>query len=377
MKRVLLLGGTGAMGKHLSDILMEQKYDVVVTTRKQREARGGLHYIVGNAHDLEFLKPILETGNWDAVIDFMVYSTTEFAQRVELFLNTTKQYVFISSARVFAGNDSRITEHSPRLLDVSTDVMYLSTDEYALAKARQEDMLRTFGKKNWTIVRPYITFDENRIQLGVYEKEIWLYRAMLGRSIVFSRDIASHYTTMTNGKDVAKGIAGLIENPAAIGEDFNVMTNEIHTWSEILSLYLDVLTQKTGSIPCVYYSDYSVNLRFSQLMYQVKYCRLYDRCFDNTKLMNVVPSLHFSSTMDSLRICLEQFIDHGHFGSGPIFQAIMDKVSGEYFPIKKIQGIKRRIGYVIYRYLPWYILERIAYNNIHVHKCCERLYKKV
>lgn len=364
MKRVLLLGGTGAMGKHLSDILIEQKYNVFVTTRKRREIRKGLHYIVGNAHDTEFLKSILETGTWDAVIDFMVYGTTEFTQRVELLLCTTKQYIFISSARVFAESDGCITERSPRLLDVSTDREYLSTDEYALAKARQEDILKLSGKTNWTIVRPYITFSESRLQLGVYEKENWLYRAMLGRSIVFSRDIAAHYTTMTYGKDVAKGIAGLIGNPVAIGEDFNVVTNETHLWSEILMLYLNVLTRKTGNTPCVYYTEHSVNLRFSKLKYQVKYCRLYDRCFDNTKLINAVPLMSFTPTMDGLRECMEKFIEHGHWGEskGILIQAIMDKASGEYIPKRVIHGMKRYIGYIVYRYLPWWILEKIVYK---------------
>lgn len=366
MKHVLLLGGTGAMGVYLSNILLEQKYDVVITTRKHREYREGIHYIVGNAHDLEFLTSVLETRNWDAVIDFMIYGTSEFSKRVELFLNGTKQYVFISSARVFAESDGLITERSSRLSDVSTDTEFLSTDNYACAKARQEDILRASGKMNWTIIRPYITFNENRLQLGVYEKEHWLYRAILGRSIVFSRDIASRYTTMTNGEDVAKGIAGLIGNPVAIGEDFNVTTNETHKWSQILSLYLDVLAQNIGHTPSVYYSDHSVNLRFGYLKYQVKYDRLYDRCFDNTKLMDAVPSLHFGSTMDSLRICLEQFINHhGQFNeSGLLFHSILDKVSGEYFPLNKIHGIKRHIGYIMYRYLPWCIIEKIA-NNFH------------
>ena len=53
-----------------------------------------------------------------------------------------------------------------------------------LTKALQENLLRASGYKNWTIVRPYITFSDIRLQLGVYEKEQWLYRALQGRAIV-------------------------------------------------------------------------------------------------------------------------------------------------------------------------------------------------
>ena len=85
----------------------------------------------------------------------------------------------------YANENGRITEKSKRLLDVCTDEEYLKTDEYALTKVRQENILLSSGKKNWTIIRPYITYNVERLQLGVYEKENWLYRALHGRSIVF------------------------------------------------------------------------------------------------------------------------------------------------------------------------------------------------
>lgn len=362
MERILLLGGTGAMGQHLTEILARnEQNEVYVTTRRSRKDDRRVHYVQGNAHDLSFLTQILAEGSWDAIVDFMVYNTEEFARRVNLFLKSTKQYVFISSARVFAGSEDRITERSPRLLDVSTDTAYLATDEYALTKARQEDLLRNSGRKNWTIVRPYITFSENRLQLGVYEKGTWLYRALQGRSIVFSRDIASHYTTMTYGKDVAAGIAGLVGNPMAVGEDFNVVTDETHKWSEILDMYLEVLEQNTGCRPIVFYTDQAVNLRFKKAQYQVKYCRLFDRRFDNAKLMAAVPSLRFGAVKSELQGCLQTYLERyaDKERAGWRLQAILDKVSGEYARIHEMKDWRSRVIYCVYRYMPWWVLVRL------------------
>lgn len=53
----------------------------------------------------------------------------------------------------------------------------LSIDEYAITKAHQENLLINSKNKNWTIIRPYITYSEQRLQLGTFEKEDWLYRA--------------------------------------------------------------------------------------------------------------------------------------------------------------------------------------------------------
>lgn len=179
--KILLLGGTGAMGVHLSKILNNQGEDVYVTTRRERKGMG-ITYIQGNAHENAFLSDILQKYHFDVLIDFMIYNTSEFADRVDLLLSSVGQYIFLSSSRVYADSQTPITENSPRLLDVYKEEEYLKTDKYALSKARQEDILHRSGKNNWTVIRPYITYSEIRLQLGVLEKELWLYRALNGRT---------------------------------------------------------------------------------------------------------------------------------------------------------------------------------------------------
>lgn len=154
MNNILILGGTGAMGKYLTQLLADRSR-IVVTTRKKRTSLGNVSYIQGDAHDLCFLKLLLND-NFDVIIDFMGYTTDEFRKRFLLLLDSCKQYMFLSSARVYSGVDGLITEETPRLLDVCMDEEYLATDEYALAKARQEDMLKNSERNNWTIIRPYI-----------------------------------------------------------------------------------------------------------------------------------------------------------------------------------------------------------------------------
>ena len=138
---ILVLGGTGAMGVSLVNILSSKRYDVTITSRKQRTSQDDhIHYIMGDAHDLSFIKKLLET-KYDAIIDFMVYDPESFKRRVEILLSCTDQYFYFSSSRVYADSgDKFITEKSPRLLEVTDDQIFLATDEYALAKAREEDI---------------------------------------------------------------------------------------------------------------------------------------------------------------------------------------------------------------------------------------------
>ncbi len=227
--KVLILGGTGAMGVHLVQLLARDCVEVVVTSRSRQNSKGSVQYMQGDAHDMDFLQTILQD-HWDAIVDFMVYTTASFKERVHLLLEGTSQYIFISSARVYANSSKPISETSSRLIDVSHDLEFLSTDEYSLTKARQEDVLRDSHHSNWTIIRPYITYSKNRLQLGVLEKEEWLYRALHNRTIVFSKDIYSRLTTLTYGLDVSIGIMSVIGNSMTLGNSFHITSNDPKRW---------------------------------------------------------------------------------------------------------------------------------------------------
>ena len=148
MAKVLLLGGTGAMGVYLIPELINMGFDVFVTSRSARISDNNkLTYVKGNALDDMFIEKELEK-EYDAIVDFMIYTTNEFRYRYKLLLDNTRHYLFLSTYRVFADSDLPIMESSPRILDVSDDSEYLSTDEYALTKARQENILRDVEYNN-------------------------------------------------------------------------------------------------------------------------------------------------------------------------------------------------------------------------------------
>jgi hypothetical protein len=156
MENILILGGTGAMGKFLVKRL-SASYHVCVTSRKVHKSTDNVTCYQGDAHNDNFLKSILKNEKWLAIIDFMHYGTEEFKKRYQLLLANTAQYVFLSSSRVYAASETPLTEESPRLVDKVADKDFIRSDDYALAKARQEDLLKISGKDNWTCIRPIVT----------------------------------------------------------------------------------------------------------------------------------------------------------------------------------------------------------------------------
>ena len=346
--KVLVLGGTGAIGTHVVRQLADDGHSVVVTSRSDRRGENNISYRQGNARDIDFVKGLLQE-RWDAIVDFMVYTTEEFEERAELILSSTKQYLFLSSARVFANSETPITEKSNRLLDVSDDAEFLSTNEYSLDKARQENILQNSGT-NWTIIRPYITYDAYRLQLGVLEKEDWLYRAMKGRSIVVSKEVLSHLTTLTYGNDVAEGIVALVGKEGAFSKSFNITTNRCVLWRDVLEKYTAVMGRVLGRPIKVVETDCDLGIRYGS-KYQLIYDRFYDRRFDNASIVEYMPNKQFVEWEKGLEDSLVAFVKAPNFRTiNWTIEARRDRVANEFTPLREICGIKNKLKYLICRF---------------------------
>jgi nucleoside-diphosphate-sugar epimerase len=339
------------MGAYLAQILSRAGHEVVVTTRQVRQDEEFVRYVLGNARDLGFVRSLLSE-HWDAIVDFMVYTTEQFADRLDALLNATLQYVYLSSARVYAECDSPMGEDSPRLLDVSDDSDYLATDEYALSKAREEDLLGDSGRENWTIIRPYITYSEKRLQLGVLEKEEWLYRALNRRTIVFSKDMLSRETTMTYGFDVAKGIAALIGNTEVYGKMFHITAGQPLLWQDVLDIYLARIEQKCGFKPKVLLLELDALKKVRGGYYQICYDRLFNRKFDNRAIGQYVDVRAFIEAKDGLSRCIDEFLEFPNYGAiNWRSEALKDRFAKEHTPLWQVHGLKNILRYVAYRYI--------------------------
>ena len=352
---ILILGGTGAMGVPLVDLLAKNKEnDLYVTSRTKYMDRENVKYLRGNAKDNTFLNSVLSR-NYDVIVDFMVYGTNEFQNRLDLLLDHTKQYFFFSSARCYAGSKERIKESSSRLVDICEDPKYLATDEYGLAKGREEDLLKKSEHNNWTIIRPYITYNSQRVQLGVYEKENWIRRALAGRTVVLPKDIADRKTSLTYGPDVAGAIVELIGNEKAFGEAFHITTQESYTWKDILDFYCKIIYENTGKKVKVKIVEDSKGLQKVWNKWQIIYDRLYDREFDNSKIEAVRGKYDYKPIFEGLNECLTEFLKEPKWlkMNWP-YEAWCDSVAGEMTPLKDIEGMRNKLIYIKWRFFMKY-----------------------
>ena len=348
--KILLIGGTGVMGTCLAENLQQMGHQVMITSRSHHESIGSISYWQCDARKDVFLDE-LRAQFFDAIVDFMGYRTEEFKDRVEKLLDSTNHYFFLSSSRVYTESEVPITEKSPMLLDVCKDEEYLHTDEYALSKAREERILQNAVMKNWTIVRPYITYGKNRLQLEGMEKEEWLYRAMHGRTVLVSQDLLEKRTTMTHAADVAFCIANLIGRENAKGEDFNVTGTDSMTWRDVLNIYSEVFRQK-GIAFKVKEVESAMDIHYLWANFQICYDRMYNRTFSNQKILTYFGEHHFAAMAIGLRESLNYFLEHPQFKRIDWnMEAHKDKLSGECANFSEIVGAKTKLRYLVHRYL--------------------------
>jgi nucleoside-diphosphate-sugar epimerase len=284
-KKVLVLGGTGAMGVYLVPELAGMGYEVKVISWDDIVSDNPLiTYVKADGKDIGYLQELFNE-KFDGIIDFLMYPAEQFKERYELLLQNTGHYFYLSSYRIYDGVEVPITENSPRLLDTSKDKDFLATDDYSLFKARGEDALRNSKYDNWTIVRPAITYSKRRYQLVTLEAPVVVARALKGLPVVLPKEALSVQGTMSWAGDVAKMFARLLFNPSAYREAFTLATAEHHTWKEIAEYYREIIGLKYVAASTEDYLKImggTVGAR-----YQLAYDRLFQRIVDNSKVLRV------------------------------------------------------------------------------------------
>ena len=165
-----------------------------------------------------------------------------------------------------------------------------------------------------TIVRPSHTYDERNIPLGVHGKNgFWqvIKRMMEGRPVIIQGDGSSLWT-LTWNSDFAIGYTGLMANRHAIGEAFQITSDETLSWDQIYATIADALgvelkayhvsTDFLAAAGDKYGYDFTGSLKGDKSVSVV---------FDNSKLKRVVPDMSTNVRFDmGVRIALDYVLAH-------------------------------------------------------------------
>lgn len=287
MKKVLVLGATGAMGRYLVPELTALGYAVTgVALDAVSPFSEDVTYLTGDAFDRTFLERLLKQ-KFDGIVNFMDYGRHRFADYVDLFLQNTGHYVFLSTCRVYADEEVPVRETSPRLLDVSQDAELLASNDYCIHKAKDEDLLAASAYDNWTVVRPATTFSTMRLQLVTLEFKHSVGRALMGKRVVLPIQAKDKPATLSWGGDVAKMLARLLFREEAKRETYNVCSAEHRTWEEIADYYRELVGLEAVWVDKEDYLAILDPEMKKSTRWQLEYARLFHRITDNSKILSL------------------------------------------------------------------------------------------
>lgn len=324
--KALLIGGTGTISSAITRQLASMNHEVWLLNRgnSNSDLPENVRFITCDMNDEKQAEKALAGMKFDVVCEFIGFVPKQVKRDYQLFSGRTKQYMYISSASAYHKpvGDYRITEGTSLVNPYW---------EYSRNKIACEEFLMKMNRETGfpvTIIRPSHTYSEKSVPLGVDGKQgSWpvIKRIMEGKPVIIHGDGTTLWT-ITHNSDFAKGFIGLMGNPHAIGEAFQITNDESVTWNQIYQIIADCLGKELRA--------YHVSSEF------LAECSDYDYVgsligdkantvvFDNTKLKNAVPGFQpVVRAEEGIRRSIEYMTSHEECQvEEPEFDAWCDKV---------------------------------------------------
>jgi nucleoside-diphosphate-sugar epimerase len=231
MPKVLFIGGTGIISSAVSQLAVQKGFDLFLLNRGQsrRTPPPEATILHGDIRDPDSVRRAIEGHNFDVVVDWIAFTTDHIETDLSLFSGRTGQYIFISSASAY--------QTPPQYLPVTESTpLHNPFWQYSRNKiACEERLMRAYREDGFpmTVVRPSHTYDQTLLPwTGGYTV---VHRMRQGQKVIVHGDGTALWT-MTHHKDFAKAFVGLMANSMALGDTFQITSDEWLTWDQIFQM---------------------------------------------------------------------------------------------------------------------------------------------
>ncbi len=155
--KLLVLGGTRFLGRHLVDAALAAGHEVTIFTRGREPTHWGdaVTRLVGNRDpDIAPGLDALEVGEWDGVVDTSGYVPRHIRAAAALLEDRVAHYLFVSSLSVYADASRADQNESAALAPLADPASEnIAADYGALKAACEREVQSVFGERA-LIVRP-------------------------------------------------------------------------------------------------------------------------------------------------------------------------------------------------------------------------------
>lgn len=324
--KALLIGGTGTISMAVTRLLTEKNWEVYLLNRGSRKAEvpTAVRWIQADINDEADVREKIRDMHFDCVCEFIGFVPEQAARDIRLFTGKTRQYIYISSASAYHKpvKDYRITEGTA----LANPYWQYSRDKIAC----EELLMKAYRENGFpaTIVRPSHTYDNRSVPLGVHGRNgsyQVIKRMLEGKPVIIHGDGTSLWT-MTHNSDFAVGYVGLMGNPHAIGEAFQITNDETLTWNQIYGTIADALGVELKA--CHVASEFLAATSDYDFLGGLIGDKANSVVFDNSKLKRIVPDFHPAVRFEQgIRDTIQNVLTHPELQKeDPEFDAWCDKI---------------------------------------------------
>jgi 2'-hydroxyisoflavone reductase len=230
--RVLILGGTQFLGRHIVKTLLALGHTVSVLNRGVSPDRLPLQ-VARLRGDRDAGPPGLQAlmgRTWDACVDVSGYTPRQVRASAEALRANVKRYVFVSAVSVYGDPQDRpVRETHPRLPPAEEHVSEVNGETYGALKVACENIVQQVYDDRATQLRPQVIAGPGDPS-GRYA--YWVQRAEQGGEMLAPGDGSDHLQVI-DVRDVARFVATVIERDLA--GTFN-LAGPRFTWARFIAM---------------------------------------------------------------------------------------------------------------------------------------------
>jgi 2'-hydroxyisoflavone reductase len=243
--RILIIGGTVFVGRHIAEAALAAGHDVTVFHRGRTGADlfPSATRLTGDRNeDLS----ALSTGRWDATIDVCAYFPRQVRQLAEALGGRGGQYVFISSTSAYRSPVSPGFSEDAPLAELDDPTSEEFTDEKygGLKVACERTAIELFGADGVTVVRPTYVIGPYD---ATYRFTWWVERIARGGTVLAPGGAADPIQVI-DARDLGSWVVSLVERsvtgifhavspppPFGFGDLLEAIATEVAPWGTRLT----------------------------------------------------------------------------------------------------------------------------------------------
>ena len=246
---ILVTGGAGFIGSHVTEALIQRGHDVTVLDDLSGGFKDNVHpqaeMVVGSITDVDLVNNLFEVGKFDYVYHLAAYAAEGLSHFIKRFnynnnlmgsvnlinaaVNTgVKCFVFTSSIAVYgASPDLPLREETPARPEDSYGVAKLAVEHELFASKHMYDL-------NYIIFRPHNVFGERQNIGDKYRNVVGIFmnQILQGKPMTVFGD-GEQTRAFSYIGDMAPIMAEAIEKPEAYNQIFNIGADKPYSVNEL------------------------------------------------------------------------------------------------------------------------------------------------